>query len=78
MNNNNNDNNNKTLLVSCLALTIAVFLGKTLNSSSILPVKPRKDMNNVSYRRNTTEIKMLTEAKKKRQSTNQSINCSRK
>ena len=32
------------------------YLGKTLKSPSLVPVKPRKDMNNVGCHHNMTEI----------------------
>ena len=35
---------------------MGLSLGKTLQRSSLVPVKPRGDMNNVSCRRETTEI----------------------
>ena len=35
---------------------VRVSLGKTLQSPSLVLVKPRKDMNNVSCRRDMTEI----------------------
>ena len=35
---------------------VGVSLGKTLQSPSLLPVKPRKDMDNVSFRHDITKI----------------------
>ena len=35
---------------------IGVSLGKTFHSPSLVPVKPSKDMNNVSCQRDMTEI----------------------
>ena len=49
---------------------VSVSLGRTLQSPSLVPVKPRKDMNNVSLRRDTTEILL----KKTALNTIQSIN----
>ena len=36
--------------------SIGVSLGKTLQSPSLVLVKPKKDMNNVSCGRNVTEV----------------------
>ena len=35
---------------------VGMYLGKTLQSPSLVLVKPRKDMNNMSCRRDMTEI----------------------
>ena len=40
---------------------VGVSLGKTLQSPSLVLVKPRKDMNNVSCRRDMTEIFLKAE-----------------
>ena len=39
-----------------LGFHVEVSIGKTLQSPSLVPVKPRKDMNNVSCRCDMTEI----------------------
>ena len=44
---------NRTRFSGCF---VGVSLGKTLQSPSLVLVKPRKDMNNVSCRRDMTEI----------------------
>ena len=42
-------------------LFVVVSLGKTLQSPSLVLVKPRKDMNNVSFGRDMTEIMLKAE-----------------
>ena len=39
---------------------VGVSLGKILHSPSLVPVKPRKDMNNVSCHRDMTKILLKT------------------
>ena len=41
-----------------LRFFVGVSSGKTLQSPSLVPIKPRKDMNNVSSRRDVTEIRL--------------------
>ena len=52
---------------------VGVSLGKTLQSPSLVLMKPRKDVNNVSCRRDMTEI-LLKAAYNTIQSVSQSIN----